>query len=163
MGSQTHSTERLTMDNNVRQWLEQHHAYYEVSQSYVVIEDGHGSPSPSTRRVQAGFEVNIYGAINKNGPARWCADYEQGYTGIQDIFRERNHRAGSCSVEVIPFYSSLSIDPRNNFQPQTLIRLKVSHSRGLDQPAGPAEADALTDVEKQLQELGLRVGKPANF
>ena len=149
------------MADNIRQWAEQHHAYYEVSAYSVVIEEGHGSRSVSTRRIQGGFDIDIYGAKIKNGRAGSSADYELAYAELNEIFRGRDHMTNSCSIEVIPFYSSVYLDARNNFQPQTVMRLKVSHSRGIDQPAGPAEADTLGKVEKQLQEFGIRSGRPA--
>ena len=150
------------MTNNIRQWAEQHHAYYEVSPYYVVIEEGHGSRSVSTRRIQGGFDVDICGTTNGRGLASPGPDYELGYADLHEIF-ESHKAADSSEIEVIPFYGTVFLEARNNFQPQTRVRLRISHGRGLDRPAGPAEGRVLGDIEKQLQDLGIRSGRPAGF
>ena len=148
------------MAGNVRKWAENHRAYYEVSLHYVVIEEGHGSRSVSTRRVHNGFDIDICAATNGNGLRSPGPDYQEGCGGLQAIF-ESSQLPDSSRIEVIPFYGSLYLEARNNFQPQTRVRLRVSHSRGLDQPAGPAEGRALGDIEKRLQDFGIRSGRPA--
>jgi len=150
------------MTNNIRQWAEQHHAYYEVSPYYVVIEEGHGWRSVSTRRIQGGFDVDICGATNGHGLAFPGPDYERGYADLYEIF-ESHKAADSSEIEVIPFYGTVFLEARTNFQPQTRVRLRISHGRGLDRPAGPAEGRVLGDIEKQLQDLGIRSGRPAGF
>ena len=150
------------MANNIRQWAEQHRAYYEVSPYYVVVEEGHGSRSVSTRRIQGGFDVDICVPTNGHGLASPGPDYAPGYAGLREIF-ESHKAADSSEIEVIPFYGSVFLEARNNFQPQTRVRLRISHGRGLDQPAGPAEGRVLGDTEKQLQDLGIRSGRPAGF
>jgi hypothetical protein len=60
---------------NVREIIEQHHGFYEVAPYYVVVEDrtqGH----PTSRRVQAGFDVDIYGFM-VNPEIKASDDYEQ--------------------------------------------------------------------------------------
>ena len=150
------------MANNIRQWAEQHRAHYEVSPYYVVVEEGHGSRSVSTRRIHGGFEVDICGATNGHGLSAPGPDYELSYADLHEIF-ESHQAADSCEIEVIPFYGTVFLDARNNFQPQTRVRLRISHSRGLDRAAGPAEGLVLGDVEKKLQDLGIRSGRPAGF
>ena len=150
------------MANNIRQWAEQHHAYYEVSPYYVVVEEGHGSRSVSTRRIQNGFDVDICVATNGHGLASPGPDYALGYADLHEIF-ESHKAADSGKIEVIPFYGTVFLEARNNFQPQTRVRLRISHGRGLDRPAGPAEGRVLGDTEKQLQDLGIRSGRPAGF
>jgi len=150
------------MANNIRDWAEKHHAYYEVSPYYIVVEEGHGSRAVSTRRIQSGFDIDICGATNGKGLSCPGPDYDLGYADLHEIF-ESHKASDSCAIEVIPFYGSVFLEARNNFQPQTRVRLRVSHSRGVDQPTGPAEGRVLADIEKQLQDLGIRSGRPAGY
>ena len=67
----------------------------------------------------------------------------------------------SCAIQIIPFETTLILDTRNHLQPQALLRIRITHCRGLDQPAGPAEARTLKDVEEKLQALGVQAGGSA--
>ena len=49
------------MSKNIRQVIEKHRPFYEVVPYYVLLEEGHGTPAVKTRRIQAGFNVNVYG------------------------------------------------------------------------------------------------------
>ena len=46
---------------NVREIIESHHCFCEVSMYYIVSEDRTVGRPVSVRRIQAGFEVDIYG------------------------------------------------------------------------------------------------------
>jgi hypothetical protein len=145
------------MSDNLRSMVKEHHAFYEVLPHYVLHEEGHGSSAARMVRVQAGFDVEIYGANIKNdfampGPD---PDYALGYAALQKIAENVSHHAsGSCSVEVTSFPSTVIVDTRNHAKLEGMFRIRISH-RGLDQPAGLPEQHALEEVEKQLHELGV--------
>src|SRR4029077_12321512 len=61
----------------------------------------------------------------------------------------------SCAIQIIPFETTLILDTRHDLQPQALLRIRITHCRGLDQPAGPLESLMLKDVEKKLLALGV--------
>ena len=42
-----------------------------------------------------------------------------------------------------------------------MLRIRITHQRGLEQPAGKAEQHALEEVEKELRRLGVVSGRPA--
>ncbi|HXK05701.1 MAG TPA: hypothetical protein VMS37_25085 [Verrucomicrobiae bacterium] len=143
------------MSENVEELIKQHHAFYEVSPYYVVIEQSHGRPSPSTRRILAGFDVDVYGA-RTNGEPEPSPEYAQAYAALQEVAETTKRQASdSCSVEVIAFPSTVRLDTQNHLQEEAILRIRVSHYRGLDQPAGHAEQRALDEIEKQLQGLGV--------
>ena len=149
------------MPDTIRQLIEEHRVYYEVLPYYVVVEERHGSPGTTTRRIQAGFDVDIYGTRIENDPPWRAHNYQLGYEELQKLVKTNSHQSNnSSSVEVIASYSNIFFDSGNDFQPQAMLRIRVSHYRGLDQPAGPVEVDALQQVEKQLQNLGIRSGTP---
>ena len=59
------------------------------------------------------------------------------YRSLRKVFRSM--RSDSCSLEVIPFSSTAIIDSRNHGQVEAMIRIQISHERGLNQPAGSPE------------------------
>jgi hypothetical protein len=52
---------KIDMSDNFHSLIKEHHAFYEVVPYYLLFEERHGSSSARTRRVQAGFDVEIYG------------------------------------------------------------------------------------------------------
>ena len=148
------------MSDVIQQLITEHHVYYEVLPYYIVIEQGHGSPTASTHRVPVGFDIDIYGARIENELPLHSHKYALGYAELQKIAEETSdHPSTSCSIEVIPFFSTIFFDTRNHFQPQAMLRIRVFHLGDLDEPFGPAEERALKEIEKQLQQLGLRSGQ----
>ena len=144
------------MADNFGSLVKQYHAFYEVSPYYVELEERPVGLPAKTRRVQAGFEVDVYGVRPEdNEPAMPPPhEYALGYTELQKLAeRVSQHATDSCSLEVIPFPSVAIIDPKGKVE--AIIRIRISHWRGLDQPAGPAEQRALEEVEKELRSLGI--------
>ena len=45
------------MSDDIRSWIKEHHAFYEVLPSYVVLEERPVGRPATTRRVQAGFDI----------------------------------------------------------------------------------------------------------
>ena len=81
-------------------------------------------------------------------------EYELGYTELQNIAeRVSQHSTDCCSLEVIPFPNVAIIDREGKVE--AIIRIRISHWRGLDQPAGPAEQRALEEIEEELSGLGI--------
>jgi hypothetical protein len=113
---------------------------------------------PTEQRVQAGFTVDLYAALEKcqvplfdTGDARMAVEY----------FNALAHRiqaaaGNNCAVEVIPCEGSLVLDAHEHFQPEAMLQIRVSHDRGLDQPAGTAEEMALKAIREAVHELGIR-------
>ena len=144
------------MSDDLRSLIKEHHAFYEVLPFYVLLENRHGSVPSTTRRVQAGFDIDIYGmSIKKEltfpGPD---PEYVLGYSRLQKLAKELSHDS-SCSLEVIPFPSTAVLDLRNHGQVEGMLRIRISHWRGLDQPAGLPEQHALTTVETWLHGQGV--------
>jgi hypothetical protein len=145
------------MSDDIRSLIKEHHAFYEVSPYYVVLEEGPVGRPATTRRVQAGFDIDIYGLRTKNDTS-WIPTPEKywlGYAELQRIAENvSQHATGSCSLEVIPSPSTVVFDTRDHGKMEATFRLRISHARGLDQPAGLAEQDALEEVAKELKSMG---------
>jgi hypothetical protein len=83
-------------------------------------------------------------------------EYALAYAELQrPVETVSQHATDSCSLEVIPFPSMAIIDSRNRGQVEAMIRIQISHGRGLDKPAGLAEKRALEEVERELKSLGI--------
>jgi hypothetical protein len=144
------------MSYNFRSLIKEHQAFYEVLPYDVLLEERHGSFPAMTRRVQAGFDVDIYGVSVKNELTLPGPDpkYALAYSELQKLAKKLSHDT-PCSLEVIPFPSTAVIDIRNHAQVEGMLRIRISHWRGLDQPAGPPEQHALEEVENRLHGLGV--------
>jgi hypothetical protein len=141
--------------SEVRTLIQQHQAFYEVRPNYVVVQTPEQNGAYASRRVQAGFEVDIYG-VNFEHKLPPAAEYSFAYASLQEVVQAiLPHTADLCSLEVIPLPSSSVIDARRRMQWLGMLRIRITHGRGLEQPAGPSEERALKELEARLQELGI--------
>lgn len=147
------------MSGDVRPIIESHHCYFEVSPFYIVAEDRPVGRSVSIRRVQAGFDLDIYGIKMSSQPDP-PAEYWLVYTRLNevvDVVRHDNNQ--DCCIEVIPFGSTIVLDTSNHLQPMAMLRIRVRHNGDIHEPAGEAEQRALKAVEAQLSRLGIPSGR----
>ena len=152
------------MSKNIRQVIEKHRPFYEVEPYYVFLEEGHGTPAVKTRRIQAGFDVNVYGMKTSDDPGLpgLSPGYALGYASILDLTKTiQSHATDACSIEVIPFGSIAVLDIKSYLQPQAMLQIWIIHQCGLEQSAGKAEQHALEEMEKELRHLGVVSGRPA--
>lgn len=146
------------MPDDLPQLAKEYHAFYEVSPEYIQLEERPVGLPVKTRRVQAGFNVDVYGIRPEDNEPAMPPPYEYalGYAELRKLAeRVSQHTTDSCSLEVIPFPSTAIIDARKHGRVEALIRIRISHERGLDQPAGQPEERALQEVEKELKAMGV--------
>lgn len=133
-----------------------YHATYEVRPYYVLLEQRPPGAPSIEKRIHAGFDVDLFGTLEKAempSVLKEEGDLVIGY--FETLAREvQSEVAQNCTVEVIRYPDSLVFDPR--LQPQAMIRIRISHSRGVDQTEGPAEERALQAIRAKLQELGTK-------
>jgi hypothetical protein len=146
------------MSDNLRSLIKKYSAFYEVLPYYVVVEEKHGSGAPIARRIQAGYDVDIYGVNIKHdmsmpGPD---PDYRLAGADLEKIAEEvSHHTGGSCSVEVISFPSRIVIDIKNRARVEGMFRIRISRFGSLDEAAGMPEQNALDEVKKHLDGSGM--------
>jgi hypothetical protein len=147
----------LAVSENVQQLFKRYHAFYEVLPYHLVVEERHGSPTATRRIIQAGFDVDVHGLSNKSEvELPPPAEYALGCAELKKIADAVSYQAKECSIEVIPFPATVFFEAREQFRSEAVVRIRVSHWRGLDQPSGLPEQHALNEVEEQLQALGVR-------
>lgn len=140
---------RFEVSENIHELIEQTHASYEVLPHYIIQEEPHAT----TKRILAGFDIEVYGIkpSNVQHPGR---DYVLGYVALERLVETiLPHIGESCSVEVIPFPSTVVLDPKRQFQEQGMLRIRITH-KSL-QPAGEPEERALKEIKERLYDLGL--------
>ena len=142
---------------DVRHLVAEHRAFYEVSAHYIVIEDRPVGAAATIRRIQDGFDVDVYG-INGSRESWPPPQYELGFRTVQQLADTvLGDRAHVCSIEVIPFRSTVILDPKAHLQPLSFLRIAIRH-RSLTESAGDAERLALKEVEDRLNGWGLKAG-----
>ena len=139
--------------DELTQLIKRHRPFYEVSSFELVVEEGHGTPTISRRRVPAGFDVDIYGA-RAGMDGTQAPDYALACAALRQIAASTDTDS-ACSIEVVPFHSTVFLNTRDHLQPEAMIRIRISHRRGPGEPAGVRQQQALEQVERQLRSLGI--------
>ena len=83
-------------------------------------------------------------------------DYALGCAKVQGLVEEiARHTTDSCSFQVFAFPDRVALCGASHAEPEGMLRVRISHHRGLDQPYGLPEEQALKEVEHQLCALGV--------
>jgi hypothetical protein len=147
-----------SLDLEVRRVIEDHQVFYEVAPYYVLFEERPPGGHPSSRRIHAGFDIDVFGIVKGPAPEP-SPEYELVYQAVSRLAEvTRPHTSDGCSVEVISLASMIILDPKLHFQQEATLLIRIAHSRGLDQPAGPAEERTLQKLQEQLGTLGVKAG-----
>ena len=144
------------MSKDIGDLVKEHHAFYEVMPYYLVVPENPGKLPTKTQTIKAGFDIDIYGVNTSKEPLLPGPDYALGYAEIRR-FAEKisQHATDSCLLEVIAFPERIILGGPSHMQPQGMLRIRVSHHRGLDRPAGLAEERIVKELEAELQQLGV--------
>jgi len=146
------------MSKDVLDLVKKYHAFYEVLPYNIVLTGMHGSLKASNQTIQVGFDVDIFG-LNPKGemaPPGADPDYKLGYVELQKIAEKISyqHTNDLCSLEVIPLSSKIVLGGASHTEVQGMLRIRISHQRGLARPADLPEQQALKELEAQLRGLG---------
>ena len=143
---------------DVHALLERYRVRYESHPYYVVWEQRPEGAAPLVQRIQAGFDVDLFGALEKMElPDRHSDEYGTVVHYFEEVVREVQSNVGQdCTVEVVSCWDSLAFNTREHLQPEAMLTIRIRHSRSLDQAEGPAEEQALKAVLERLHALGVR-------
>jgi hypothetical protein len=75
----------------------------------------------------------------------------------------RREPPDSQLIEILPEYGALYLDPGRYLRLEAMVRIRIIHSRGIDQPAGPLEVRTLDAVQEQLRSLGVSAGRESRL
>jgi hypothetical protein len=143
---------------DIRDMLEPFHVHYEVCPYYVISEHFPVGGPPTSERVHAGFDINLYWVVAT--PQFPLLRSDAAHTAVsyfESAAQEIQSTAGqSCTIEVTPFTTSVVVNPQEQFQSEGMLRIRISHARGVGRPEGPSEELALKTTEALLRELGIK-------
>lgn len=145
------------MSQNLSELFKKHSAYYEVQPYYVVVDQRQHGIESATTRVQVGFDVDIYGVVTRHELGR-PADYGAACRTLDDLALRIMRQVPECSVEVIPYDSSVFLDTSRHLEEHGMLCIRITHQSGMDQE-GATEERALNEVEKEMHNLGLSQGR----
>jgi hypothetical protein len=142
---------------DLQQLLAGRRVWYEFRPYNVVVDQRPAGLPPVHKKVQAGFDVNLYAVLENE---RFGLDRRQESRVVRSYFgslaKEIQTQVGQhCTVEIMPYRDSVILDTHEHFQPQAMLQIRISHGRGLDQPFGPAEEQALNILKDRLHDLGI--------
>jgi hypothetical protein len=144
--------------SEIHELLERFQVHYEVCPYFVFADQSRAGAPHGTQKVQAGFDVNLYGFVASTQLPLFGS--EGAHTVLNDfgqIAREIEMRVGNrCTVEIVPFTNSLVLDPQQHFRPQGMLQIRIRHVRGLEEPAGASEDGALKAVQELMRELEIK-------
>jgi hypothetical protein len=147
------------MPDDVLSLIKEHNAFYEVLPYYVVLDERPVGQPATTRRVQAGFDIDIYGQRSDDDTS-WLPPPEKYGLVYGELLRiaenVSQHATDSCSLEVIPSPSTVVFDFRDHGKMEATFRLRISHGRGREQPVDLPEQSALEEVAKELKSMGFK-------
>ena len=146
-------------DPGIREVLQRHHTRYEVSAYYAVWERRPVGAAQIDQRIQAGFDVDLYGLVDKMQFPRFHSDEgRKVLEHFETVAKEIRSKTGEhgTTIEIMPREESLVLDTHQHLQPEVMLRIRIGHDRGLDQPNGPAEEQALQAVRETLHQLGVK-------
>ena len=156
---QVDSSEQVESSDDARQIFTRHSARYEVSPYFVVLDVRTFGVPPIHRRIQAGFDVDLYGNGFDHGSALSFENGELRATlnELCEACRKVVAPASEyCRIEIIPYEATLILNVKSHLEPEALLCIRITHSRGLDQPAGASEERGLADVGNRLESLGVK-------
>ncbi|HXB71131.1 MAG TPA: hypothetical protein VNY05_23040 [Candidatus Acidoferrales bacterium] len=156
---QVDSSGQVDSSDDARQIFTRHSARYEVSPYFVVLDVRTFGAPPIHRRIHAGFDVDLYGNRPDHGSALSFENGEPRATLDELCAACREVVAPAteyCTIEIIPDEATLILNVKSHLEPEALLCIRITHSRGLDQPAGASEERACADVGDRLESLGVK-------
>jgi hypothetical protein len=144
--------------SDLQELLAGHRVWYEFRPYYAVVDQRPPGGPPVQHKVQAGFDVNLYAVLETE--QHFGLDRTQKARVVRTYFQavawEIQSQAGQgVTVEVMPYEDSIILDTHEHFQPEVMLQVRIGHCRGLDQPSGASEEQALEALRDRLRDLGI--------
>lgn len=149
----------METQEQAREVFLRHHTRYEVSPYFVLLDVRTFGVPAIHRRVQSGFDVELYGNgfDRESTIALEDGELDKSLNDMQAACRVAIAQAAADStIEIIPAEATLILNVKSHLEPEALVRIRITHTRGLDQPAGASEEQVLAGVVSSLQSLGVK-------
>jgi hypothetical protein len=151
--------ERVEERAHAREIFIRHHVRYEISPYFIVLDVRRPGGTPSLRRIQAGYDIDLFGNHFDHVSGLSFANDEPRKTLIDLCAAARvaiGQPVGSSTIEIVPGDATLVLNLKSHLDPEAMVRIRITHSRGLDQSAGVSEEKTFTAVIEGLKSLGVQ-------
>lgn len=149
------------MSSAISDLIQRQHLFYQVSPYYVLDVEQPEGLRPIRRRVQAGFDVDLY-ATGAEKPLELTLGDQQLHSTLNDLEEVARELlpppVDGSDVAIVPFEDSLVLDTHRNLRHEAVVRIRITHWRGLSEPEGPPEEEALFQIRKKLRQSGVPEG-----
>ena len=127
---------------------------HQVSPYYIFLDEHPAGSQPIQRRVQRGFDVDLYGSPLDGDLHR---DDDLLRSTLEDLTAVAGQIvppvANNSEIEVVPVEGTLIMNPSKGLKAEALLRIRISHSGALDQPAGAHEEELVHATIDKLEAL----------
>jgi hypothetical protein len=142
---------------DLQDFLAGHHVWYEFRPHYIVVDQRPPGASPVQRMLQAGFDVDLYAELQTE---QFGLDNDQKAHEMRLYFESvakqiQTEVGQQCTVEIMPYRDMVILDTHDHFRPEAMLQVQIGHCRGMDQPSGAPEDQALHILEDRLHDLGI--------
>ncbi len=142
---------------DLQEFLVGHRVWYEFRPHYVVLDQRPPCGPPVQRMLAAGFDVDLYAELQTE---QFGLDHDQQAHAVRSYLesaaKEIQTQVGQqCTVEIMPYRDMVILDTHDHFQPEAMLQIQIGHCRGMDQPSGPPEEQALHILQNKLHDLGV--------
>ncbi|MCC6389120.1 MAG: hypothetical protein IT167_00860 [Bryobacterales bacterium] len=114
------------------------------------------------KKTAVGFSVELYG-IRDHGEVHLSPGDRESMETFDEMRKIAEsvlpREDGSTRYEVEPYDPSLYIDPRHPERAEVVLKIKIFHRLGFFHPVDESEEQHLAEMERGLEELGVRRGK----
>jgi hypothetical protein len=114
------------------------------------------------KRIAVGFSLELYG-IRDHGEAHLSPGDHESMETFEDLRKIAEsvlpREEASTRHEVEPFDPSLYLDPRHPGRAEVALKVKIFHRLGFFHPVDEFEEQQLAEMERGLEELGVRRGR----
>ena len=142
---------------DIQEILAGHRVWYEFRPHYVVVDQRPPGASPVERMLPTGFDVDLYAELQTE---QFQRDHDPKSQEVRAYFeslaKEIQTQVGQqCTVEILPYRDIVILDTQDHFHPEAMLQIQIGHCRGIDQPSGSPEEQALHLLQDRLHDLGI--------
>jgi hypothetical protein len=154
----------INMTTPIQNLIKERRLFYEVSLYYVVDEERPVGRPVSMKRIQAGFDVNLYG-LGAVTPLRLDVDDARFHSMLEELEQLASEvvpeHSESTNITITPFEDSLVLDTHRDLAPAASVRIRITGARNGFDREGNAEERVLSRIRTKLDEWNVPERKGA--
>lgn len=135
---------------DIRELVERFHVCRDVWPDYTFINH---------EKRQLGFELDLSGSPQdeEKNPEPGCEKHLEIYQALVRIAEEVLPPASKdTAYQLEPYDQGIQYSPRRGNRPEVILRIRILRRKAFEQPVDAAEFQYMEDLQKQLEEWGIR-------